>query len=245
VGVQRATSAQVDAMDNRLKCTLLAASFLTPSTFAQASDSPVGVPLAIHVRTYNHAQVPDNVLVTAKGHATYVLQQSGIELIWIDCPALEDNSDLYSDCQQHPEPADLFLKIIPLPRSFLATPNAFGLALLEESGADAVRAYLFYDPVLKLSTDHRVDASMVLGHVAAHEIGHLLLGFNGHSRSGIMTAGWHGTELKKAAQGRMLFTEEQAEHMRAEVRARNSKAVEAGMIEREIRTGSKMYVKSE
>jgi hypothetical protein len=48
----------------------------------------------------------------------------------------------------------------------------------------------------------------------AHELGHLLLGSNAHSRQGIMCPDWHGGELQLASTGSLLFSEEQARFMR-------------------------------
>jgi predicted HD phosphohydrolase len=61
----------------------------------------------------------------------------------------------------------------------------------------------------------------ILACVIAHEIGHLLLGPNSHSPTGIMKAKWSADELRGAGWGRLLFTPQQAELIRAEVRARS------------------------
>jgi hypothetical protein len=42
--------------------------------------------------------------------------------------------------------------------------------------------------------------------VMAHEIGHLLLGRNSHSVSGIMRGTWGSAELRAIAQGALRFT---------------------------------------
>jgi type IV secretory pathway TraG/TraD family ATPase VirD4 len=50
--------------------------------------------------------------------------------------------------------------------------------------------------------------------VIAHEVGHLLLGSNSHSQSGIMIAQWHPAELQKLSMGRLLFTPDQIQKLR-------------------------------
>jgi hypothetical protein len=40
----------------------------------------------------------------------------------------------------------------------------------------------------------------------AHEIGHLLLGANRHSASGIMKAAWRHADVELAGQGRLTFS---------------------------------------
>ena len=56
---------------------------------------------------------------------------------------------------------------------------------------------------------------LILGDVIAHELGHLLLGTNSHSPTGIMCANWDHDYLTLALRGRQLFLPEQAASMRA------------------------------
>jgi hypothetical protein len=60
----------------------------------------------------------------------------------------------------------------------------------------------------------------LLSYGIAHEIGHLLLGTQSHSHDGLMSAHWGREELLLAARGQLNFTAEQAETIRADVRAR-------------------------
>ena len=59
----------------------------------------------------------------------------------------------------------------------------------------------------RLSTN--VCTGLTLGVVAAHEIGHLLLGANNHSRRGIMRPHWNRKDLEDAYFGRQGFTPQQ------------------------------------
>ena len=79
-------------------------------------------------------------------------------------------------------------------------------------------ADVFFDRFKTLRSENvrPVEASM-LGHVMAHEIGHLLLGSNAHSRHGIMQARWKRDQLRSIATGGLLFTPEQAVEMRSKV----------------------------
>jgi hypothetical protein len=53
----------------------------------------------------------------------------------------------------------------------------------------------------------------MLGHVISHEIGHLLLGTNSHSPSGIMRAQWDREQLSLAVAGLLTFTKSQSRRM--------------------------------
>ena len=54
----------------------------------------------------------------------------------------------------------------------------------------------------------------MLGHVVAHEMGHLLLPLHAHSSSGIMQA---GLNMQLAAQGGLFFTASQAYQIRTQL----------------------------
>src|SRR5262249_16089412 len=63
-----------------------------------------------------------------------------------------------------------------------------------------------------------IDEARLLGAVAAHEVGHLLLGLRAHTLWGIMAPRWSGEALRQVGMGRLLFTPEQAARMRGKVR---------------------------
>jgi hypothetical protein len=67
------------------------------------------------------------------------------------------------------------------------------------------------------STRREKDVACVLGHVVAHEIGHLLLPFAAHSAGGIMKA---RLDPRLAAIGGLFFTADQAEDIRAKLARR-------------------------
>jgi hypothetical protein len=54
------------------------------------------------------------------------------------------------------------------------------------------------------------DVGQILGHVIAHELGHLL-GLDSHSPTGIMRADWSRTDLEDAFSGNLLFARQRAE----------------------------------
>ncbi len=60
----------------------------------------------------------------------------------------------------------------------------------------------------------------------AHEIAHLLLGLNAHSQFGIMRSQWQKEELRKAAQGELLFTAEESQLMKQRLSAARQAAAD-------------------
>jgi hypothetical protein len=106
------------------------------------------------------------------------------------------------------------MKILPRAISAQARDRSdvLGTALLDEKGV-GYYAYVFYDSVQRIAEERKLGHAM-LGDVLAHEIGHLLLGSNSHSVSGIMSAHWHGEELRRISEAAMLFTPSQSRMLR-------------------------------
>jgi hypothetical protein len=81
-------------------------------------------------------------------------------------------------------------------------------------------ASVFYKRVENLSwrlDENKQQTPVLLGDVIAHEIGHLLLGTNSHSPTGIMSARWDRDYLRLALMGLQLFSPEQSSAMRETV----------------------------
>jgi hypothetical protein len=78
------------------------------------------------------------------------------------------------------------------------------------------RIWMSYDSIRDLG-EKNASLAQILGHVEAHEIGHILLHDSSHSSAGLMRARWSADDLRAAAQGRLLFSQQQAGAIRAEV----------------------------
>jgi hypothetical protein len=70
------------------------------------------------------------------------------------------------------------------------------------------------------SDDAELDVPLLLGCAIAHELGHLLLGPNGHSAGGIMQGEWEPKQLRLALMGGLVFTSQQSKVLRVAARAR-------------------------
>jgi hypothetical protein len=121
-------------------------------------------------------------------------------------------------------PATLVVRILPRSKAEgLKQPAAaLGFAMLSNSGELAHYSSVFYHRVDKLSGIWTSSRPVVLGHVIAHEVGHLLLGEGGHSRTGLMTADWNRAELERINQRAFTFTSQQAKEIRARSLERHS-----------------------
>ncbi len=116
-----------------------------------------------------------------------------------------------SSCQDPPSATHLNLRVVS--HASKVSNGVLGVAFLSADGT-GVYSDASYNAVDELDRKWHVGLARVLGHVMAHELGHLLLGLNAHSRQGIMCPSWHGDELHLASTGSLLFSEDQARLMR-------------------------------
>jgi hypothetical protein len=201
------------------------------SGFAQDSTTitqPQG--LGITIIIYNYAEVPVKTLQRAQKDAAAVLGRAGVSVQWLNClPVLGVEKD--PACRTPKGPTDLVIRT--LSRSMAeklevpASDLRFGYALQPAEGRFGYIAGVFSHRVEELAEEAarhwNISAafhSVLLGHLMAHEIGHLLLGSGGHSSRGIMRARWAKEDLEAAAQGSLGFTASQEEQMREQIRDR-------------------------
>jgi hypothetical protein len=99
--------------------------------------------------------------------------------------------------------------------------DVLGAAPFDKDGPGRI-AYVFWRPVFDLAAEKHANEGVVLGHVMAHELGHLLLGGepgSAHS-AGIMKHAWDKEHVEKAKSGRLFFTPDQALRMQGTLRRR-------------------------
>lgn len=171
-----------------------------------------GTPAArLTVCLCNHANVEIETVVRGQKEASRIFREAGIELSWTSCPISERDSERSSElsstgacCQSAPIVRIVEGGTIQDPRSFLG-----GIARDNQ-------VTLFYRPIARASDGHDIPRGILMGHVMAHELGHLLLGAK-HSSSDIMGARFQRMEVDLMRKGCLLFTARQAQWMRGSV----------------------------
>jgi hypothetical protein len=166
----------------------------------------------VTISVYNDAEVPQDVLGRGEKQAERVFGQSGIEVTWLNCrvPAVSEEASLA--CREAVFPKHLHLRIVR--KSVGSKGETMGISFQAEDGSGCY-ADLFYEPMKQLQRSDGTDVASLLGYVAAHEVGHLLLGRNSHSAAGIMHAHWSVQELVSAKQGGLVFSEQESLRMKA------------------------------
>lgn len=182
------------------RCLLLV--LLSVNAVCWATDS------RIVIRVYSDVPVSNKLLSQAEGEGTRIFQQAKVQTVWVNCESSFTPAD--SRCEDAPDRKHLVLRIVP--KALSVADSIFGMAFLSADGG--VYSDVFFDSIEVLHRDCGASIARVLGHVMAHEVGHLLLGLNSHSPVGIMCPSWHSEQLRMLGMGTLFFTPEQAKVMR-------------------------------
>jgi len=188
----------------------------------------------VTISVYNHAEVPADVLERAEKEASQVFGRTGIEVTWLNCRIPAVSEEASRACREAVFPEHLHLRIVR--RSLGLTGETMGISFQADDGSGCY-ADLFYEPMEQLHQSDGIDLASLLGHVAAHEIGHLLLGAKSHSAAGIMHAHWTAEELGSAKVGGLAFLEKESRRMKA----RLATAVQASAVQTSAVQASKEW----
>ncbi len=171
---------------------LLLAVFLTRS---------LGVAQQISVAVCNSGALTESALRRAEAEAQAAFRSAQIKIEWSDCLDLAGRYPLIVRLRTDKPPR----------RAAASSLDAMGRAFLDQDGKGYI-ADAYIRSVREMSNFHGADASLVLGFVIAHELGHLLLG-PGHARTGVMSSAWGGRELRALSQRWLRFNAEQRARM--------------------------------
>jgi hypothetical protein len=207
-------------MANRASTVGLVSGFVCLLLFSGAALGLPATPVRIAIR--NDARIPERVLTQAANEASRIFRQAGVDTVWIVCQSSNAGTSTQPDCLSSGDLTHLSLRIVPW--SSQLGDSTFGVAFLSDAGV-GVYGDVFYPLVEKLHSDCDASLSRVLGHVMAHEIGHLLLGLHSHSALGIMQPQWQGEALRRIGMGTLLFTAEQARSIREKLLAKSEDAM--------------------
>jgi hypothetical protein len=151
------------------------------------------------------AEVPEKTLVRAQAEATRVFHLSGITLVWVDAETCRNSCLTVRLVTQAMSPKS-------------QNPRVLGIAPSSEE-ARGINLWIFYPRVKAYSADLGMYAWQLLGHVMAHEMGHLLLPHGAHAAAGLMRAEWDRAQVKSADNGQLTFTPVQASLIRERLQA--------------------------
>lgn len=156
------------------------------------------------LRVYNYAGVDPEVLARTEKIPEAIFEESGIGIVWMDCSPVRGEFLPEATCPSDMGASDLVLRLLPrgMAMKVAAPKEPLGYAQQCPETEAACELTVFYFRVEELAAEeHRVE--FILGHVMAHEVGHVLMG-PGHSENGIMRREWSREELRRMSLGLQL-----------------------------------------
>lgn len=187
---------------------MIAAIVLLFEAVANAGETDVEITVLVQ----NSARMSDPIMKKAQLETSRIFRAAGINIAWVQCSG--GFGGVNDACHRTPGPKQFVLHIVSKGKA--SSDLVFGLAFLDEAG-DGKYSDVFVDRIKEAHQASGADLSRLLGTVAAHELGHLLLGNHAHSYVGVMTPVWKSATLRREDMGCLWFTPEQATRMRARI----------------------------
>jgi hypothetical protein len=182
---------------------------------AEAQVAPSGT-VRLTVCLMDDAGLTDEVVGKVERRVDELFAPSGIALRWLRGGDPGRTVEERWACE-HPEVLQRVV-IRWMKGGLLASPNELGEAFLDADGRGVI-ADLFLDKMERIKTAREVDFTVLLAHLTAHELGHLLLGGGSHSVSGLMEAKVSEEALRKMMQGNFGFSRTEQKRMHARMKA--------------------------
>ncbi len=178
----------------------------------------------IQIWVYNYARVPAETLARAERKASWIFRDARVPIEWIDCPLSPDEVLQHLACLAPASPTRLALRILPedMAGKLGLEGTAAGSVIVPQDGQFGTFAQVRWRVVQGVARRLRVVESQILGQVMAHEIGHLLLGIERHSETGLMQAHWDLPDVRQLLQGTLLFTPREAQDLRRAIALRQA-----------------------
>jgi hypothetical protein len=193
------------------------------SAFAQSDTAPS----AINVLVLDYSDVSPRVLAGAERETSRIFDQAGLRFRWTEC-AMQGSPGSPSACEGESTPGEIRVRILPRRLNYDFKDSVFGFAIAP------TYASVYYESAQRLvqtATDSSSNISVILGCLMAHEIGHLLLGSDHHTASGIMQASWDIHQIQRAVRGTLGFSSQQADRMQQSAILRIKASLTAATLE--------------
>lgn len=167
-------------------------------TFGLPAKSEAGEPIEIQVAFIDRVGLSASEIASAQYEVTRIYERVKISLVWVGA----DSATGYRRFV-------VYVVSQPFDKRHKANAGVLGMApgTKDERGK---RVWVFYDRIRDHASVTGVTRATLLGMVIAHEIGHLLLPYNSHTLTGLMSSGWDGRDLIRGEVGLLTFNASQA-----------------------------------
>lgn len=162
------------------------------------------------VRVYDMIGLMPRFVSHAVADAGRILRRANVDAKWRTCTRGDGGAP---SCAAPDHGRALVIRLVRSPAED-PNPRALGRALIDPLTASGTLATVFVDRIEALARAGRADPARVTGRVIAHEIGHLLLGADTHTDSGLMRGLWTLKDLERDRPGDWQFSSAQLEQLR-------------------------------
>lgn len=176
-----------------MKWWMLIAIVVTAVSIADAAEPEEPATLDLQMRS--EVRVPAYVLKKSQDEVTRIFADAGLAVRWTETSPR------------------VTVKIVAQVLGY--DRKASGVMGVAQRTPNGYVAQIFFRQVQEFADTYEVDLGTMLGHVIAHEIGHLLMPANAHSPTGVMQPYWGRALVRDASRGTLTFTEAQAARIRA------------------------------
>jgi hypothetical protein len=217
IDAQRASNCKTSLTHRRPSCGYIAVRVISGCILLAlcSLDQAEGQASMPTILVMNYSLASSGTVKAAEAEAGRILEDAGVRTSWFNCPGPSPTRQR-SICDNEQAPGEIRLRILSGPVQTRFRDGCFGFAIAP------VFASVYYEPTAQLGKAHSLEFAvpMILGGMIAHEIGHLLLGPNSHSPSGIMQARWQAEQVQQLLKGALVFDKRQSAVMQAEVQRR-------------------------
>ncbi len=172
----------------------------TPPARLEASTTPV---ITVHI--YNVGSAGERDILELEQTATEIFNHAGIEMVWMNCSTVCAQYSGVDGLAGRSGETVVWLRVVD--RLDRSGEHALGWTSPHSS---AVTVQYNRAREMAHASPFGLSSGEILGHVAAHEIGHVLLRTTTHSLFGIMKSTYNERDLLKMVQGRLLFSVEES-----------------------------------
>jgi hypothetical protein len=166
--------------------------------------------LAVTIRVYDVYGLPPAQRQEALAVAAATLEDAGVQAAIVDCTPPRPAAA----CLAPLGPGELLLRLGRHPRE---GHDVLGEAVVHPDPEQCTLATVYAAAVAERARRIGVPVTSLVGRVAAHEIGHLLLGSPAHARDGLMRGAW---DVQRRQPADWRFTREDAAAIRTRLTRR-------------------------
>ena len=168
----------------------------------------------IVVRVVDYVGLPKSELETMKSEGIFLLGSAQLGSSWLVCKVAKGQFVASPSCPQAINDQEYVLRITGGPPFDHSSTHmdALGAAYVDETGGKY--ATIYYGAIREFATLGSASRGQLLGVVAAHEIGHLLLGRGPHAQRGIMRDRLIRADLLGVSHRNLIFSKSDATRIR-------------------------------